>query len=181
MVFNIDRIKYKDCKYPEHEIYITKYLENSGNVYQFNAEDFRTGVLVGRLHCSICELMDGKLEPKAHNCGIGDVLAKLCFIDQDINGPNGNLQPPLYNECRAVRLLRRYPDKLRWIKKRSSSLMLAGAGGAGGQLYDMLGIGDLLSLALASGYNKVFLIFNNPGAIKSLSRPTLYHGLGDIL
>ena len=176
MVVTINRTKYKDCKYPEHEIFVTKYKEKNNNVYQFNAEDFRSGVLLGRLHCSTCEFMDGKLEPVAHDCGIGDVLTKLCLIDRDVNGSNANIQLPLNNECQAVKILENYPEKLRWTKSHTDGLLMAGRSGG---LMDsvFITLGALLLLLLAAGYHTVIFI---GAAITSLNRPSLDTELGII-
>ena len=176
MVVTINRTKYKDCKYPEHEIFVTKYKEKNSNVYQFNAEDFRSGVLLGRLHCSTCEFMDGKLEPVAHDCGIGDVLTRLCLIDRDVNGSNAKIQLPLNNECQAVKILENYPEKLRWTKSHTDGLLMAGRSGG---LMDsvFITLGALLLLLLAAGYHTVIFI---GAAITSLNRPSLDTELGII-
>lgn len=58
----------------------------------------------------------------AQGCGISTILTSLCFIDKDLNGPEGNLACGLRDKNDALKHLKPYQRQYEWALNNCRSL-----------------------------------------------------------
>ena len=143
ILITINRSKYKKCDYPQ--FLLTKQTPESGTF--FEAKDTQYGFSVGKAWCDVGLLNVDIVEPVAKECGLTETLAKLCFIDKDLNGENGNMVPPLNQQNIAAKsLASNFPEKLDEVNNRTESMLVTTDGGVA-----------ILGIALSLGFTKVLL------------------------
>ena len=95
-----------------------KVVQSSPKIFVFDG-----GCNIGSSTCSVGYVRDVIVEEMARNCGISTILTTLCFIDQDLNGLEGNLAPGLVHENRGLdEIQKASQDKYDWITQNCRSL-----------------------------------------------------------
>ena len=113
--FVIDKHKHTLCEY-EHENFIIKKKHPNENFWLFEADRGS-----GSVKCFIGEISTVTVKLSAQHCGLGTIFTTLCFVDADMNGPNGNVNGDLEESNRALERLSIHEDNLDWVKTNCKS------------------------------------------------------------
>ena len=117
-ILNIDKERKTHCEY-EHDRFIVTKTKPYGVMWRFTA-DRESGLAL----CYVGDIVDLNVAEEAQRCGLGTFFIKLCLVDSDMNGENGNVNGPLAADNEALENLDipAYEEEHDWVKANCKSL-----------------------------------------------------------
>ena len=118
--FDINKRRRPECKYEDDSFAIEKVKNDAWNeYYTFDASNG-----AGRSRCPLGEISMVYVHIQAQNCGLGTLLTKLCLMDNNMNGPHGNVNSDLAEQNLAMSTIQNKPEKREWVQHNCKSLWL---------------------------------------------------------
>ena len=171
----------KDCKFRQYSFDITKYQNEDGLEYQFKATAKWPRVLrpamAGSIACGYGRNSGNMNKPMIYDtytkCGLGAILIRLCFIDDDMNAL-GNILPEVeikntatpHTAFGVLAYYRRFPDRVEWIKCHCKNLWVRKFL----ETDDSSNQADYLHAALLAGFTKMMIIEEPPSNSREIAR-----------
>ena len=116
--FVINKRRRPECKYEDDTFTIEKVKNVAWNRYYL----FEASNGAGRSRCPLGEISLVFAHSQAQNCGLGTLLTKLCLMDDDMNGPDGNVNSDLAEQNLALSDIQNKPEKREWVQHNCKSL-----------------------------------------------------------
>ena len=119
-ILNIDKERKTHCEY-EHDRFIVTKTKPYGVMWRFTADRESRLAL-----CYVGDIVDLNVAEEAQRCGLGTFFIKLCLVDSDMNGENGNVNGPLAADNQALEALDlpRHQEQHDWVKRECQSIWI---------------------------------------------------------
>ena len=143
--FKINRENHENCLYEDDTFTVIKTNEEKNSFFALDGP--------GYIDCKNGEISLVGVDKSAERCGLMVLLTRLCLMDKDMNGQEGNVKPPLALQNIALREIKQVSvDEYNWVKENCKNLWylfnVADPTGA---------VKGYLKAGILEGYNKIIV------------------------